>query len=174
MLLTKKVKVGWSGKNRQHFESLGYKWTKRDDKFIVPVNHLQDTSNYRVRVLCDFCGEVFETMYISYVTSAKGEDGYPHYDSCNNNTCTSMKKSAIAGREIMSVRHIPTLLAEWCVENDVRPERVLAGSNKICAWECSACTNIWYSTPYSRLRQGSKCQKCKRDTVAYDRRNLVI
>ena len=40
MLITKMAIVKWNGKNRKHYESLGYKFTKNGDSFEVPVEQL--------------------------------------------------------------------------------------------------------------------------------------
>lgn len=67
MLLTKTVKVKWFYKTREHYESLGYKFTKYYDEFEVPIEHLIKTANVDVLVNCDYCKQNYTTQYQNYI-----------------------------------------------------------------------------------------------------------
>ncbi len=67
MLLSKTVLMKWNIKNKQYYESLGYKFTRFKDEFEVPVEHLLPSSKAIVDVQCDFCGEtVVKKTYQTY------------------------------------------------------------------------------------------------------------
>lgn len=58
MLLSKVVKLKWNTKNRKHYESIGYIFTKYGDEFDVKVEDLTPSSKAVVEVECDFCHNV--------------------------------------------------------------------------------------------------------------------
>lgn len=60
-----KIEMVWCGKNRKHYESLGYVYTGLYDKFFVRAEELSIQSSRKVLVTCDYCGEEH------YVTYAK-------------------------------------------------------------------------------------------------------
>ena len=64
MLISKEVEVSWSYKSREHYERLGYVYTKQRDKFIVPIEHLHKGSGSLIEIQCDYCGKIF-TVQIS-------------------------------------------------------------------------------------------------------------
>jgi len=57
------VKVKWNGNTRKHYEALGYIFTKANDDFYVKACDLFDTSKTKVRAVCDYCGEEYESSY---------------------------------------------------------------------------------------------------------------
>lgn len=68
MLLTKEVKVKWNGRNKKHYESLGYVYTKMGDEFVVVVEHLPSRSHHtKVEVRCDYCGKIMLRSWLNYI-----------------------------------------------------------------------------------------------------------
>lgn len=59
------IEMVWCGKNRKHYESLGYVYTGLFDKFTIKAEELSNQSNRKVAVTCDYCGKVH------YITNAK-------------------------------------------------------------------------------------------------------
>lgn len=57
------VKIKWNSNNREHFENLGYIFTKRYDEFFVKACDLFDSSKLKVKAVCDYCGDEYETSY---------------------------------------------------------------------------------------------------------------
>lgn len=57
------VKMRWNNFSRKHYESLGYLFTKGGDWFDVRVQDLTKNSHTKVKVQCDFCGDVKERTY---------------------------------------------------------------------------------------------------------------
>lgn len=61
-----KVEVSWSPKNKAHYMSKGYEYTKRGDKFFVDISELPSNTSMRVSVPCDCCGNNFDAIYKCY------------------------------------------------------------------------------------------------------------
>ena len=57
------IKVKWNNNNREHFEGLGYTYTKRYDEFYARACDLLDSSEARITAVCDYCGSEYETSY---------------------------------------------------------------------------------------------------------------
>lgn len=69
MLLDNEVRMKWSYRNKEHFISKGYVFTKINDVFLVRVEDLTTGSPIRVRVKCDYCGEEYTCYYYAYCKS---------------------------------------------------------------------------------------------------------
>lgn len=67
MLLTKEVEVKWNSNNIKHYCNLEYKFTYKNDKFIVPIEHLPDRCRIRINFKCDYCYILFSRTYGDYV-----------------------------------------------------------------------------------------------------------
>ena len=61
-----KVKVKWMNCNIEWYTSKGYVYTKYLDDFFVDIKDLQKGSKSFVKVVCDYCGEIYECRYYSY------------------------------------------------------------------------------------------------------------
>ncbi|WEG18491.1 hypothetical protein PQ478_08415 [Alkalihalophilus pseudofirmus] len=61
-----KIKVKWGSKNKQHFLSLGYKFTKMFEEFEVDALHLTDQTKHVIDVYCDNCRVKFSTRNDTY------------------------------------------------------------------------------------------------------------
>ena len=77
----------WNSKNKKRYESLGYKYTKMKDLFMVDVKDLPDGSGSDVWVKCDYCGKVFNVRWYHRVKSMKNIQK----DCCDNKECTGKK-----------------------------------------------------------------------------------
>ena len=66
MLISKEVEVKWCYQTREHYENLGYIYTKQFDKFIVPIEHLHKGSTALVEVKCDYCERIFTRRYADH------------------------------------------------------------------------------------------------------------
>ncbi|MGD7047093.1 hypothetical protein FZC83_02420 [Rossellomorea marisflavi] len=81
------VEVKWNGNNKARFESLGYKFTKIGDPFLVNYNHLTRYSKLKIKLVCDYCNSLFKRTVTSWnSTKSKSEiSGIEHKDACK--TC---------------------------------------------------------------------------------------
>ena len=67
MIIDDKVLMTWNGRNKKHFESKGYIYTKQRDEFYVKVEDLQETSHVKIHVGCDICGKENHVAYRDYL-----------------------------------------------------------------------------------------------------------
>lgn len=102
MLLTKCVEMKWNSKNKAHYESRGYKYTKMKDSFFVDVNDLKNGSNIKVEVKCDFneqgCKKISNVEWYKYVAS-KDKDG------CIKDCCSNPKCVAVKSKESLMIKY---------------------------------------------------------------------
>lgn len=85
-----KILVKWNVKNRHWYENLGYKFTRINDCFAVPIRDLYQGSTNKVQVICDYCGKEYETSYNSIQNGRK----VISKDSCSK--CTGKKTSDVS------------------------------------------------------------------------------
>lgn len=84
MILTKNVDVKLGGRNREHFEKLGYEFV--NGKIInVPIEHLTKRSHADIHVKCDICEKEKHVRYTNYIDNISNKGFY----------CCSIKCSRI-------------------------------------------------------------------------------
>ena len=71
MILDTMVSIKWNGNNRKIYEPLGYQFTKNGDEFKVKLEDLSSGSHAKIKVQCDYCGEIFEATYYNLCRSSK-------------------------------------------------------------------------------------------------------
>ena len=84
------VQVRWNNSNRKWYESKGYIFTKRNDFFDVYAKDLTLRSNTRVKAICDYCGEEYDTCFVVLIDGRK----IIQKDCCRN--CTGKKTSEVS------------------------------------------------------------------------------
>ena len=118
-LIIEKIKIKWNSSNRKHFESLGYKWTKKGDEFEVWSNELSLNSKIKIHCNCDKCKTILSWAYKDYKKCVK-EDGKTYCQKCamklygienNRKSKINNRKSKINNRNI-------TTFYDWCIENN--------------------------------------------------------
>lgn len=60
------VQVRWNNSNREWYESKGYIFTKRNELFDVKAKDLSPRSKTKIRAICDYCGENYETCFFCF------------------------------------------------------------------------------------------------------------
>lgn len=86
------VEVRWNVKNRERYEKLGYPFTKFNDVFTIKAEDLNHTnSTVPIYVMCDYCGEVYQTTYWNYLKGIK----IINKSCCNNQDCKNKKSSEV-------------------------------------------------------------------------------
>jgi hypothetical protein len=86
MLITKEVKIKWTN-NRKIYEPKGYKFTKKNDIFIVKIEDLALNSRAQVEIKCDYCGKEFFKEYSVY--NIQKENSFLKKDCCGD--CKHLK-----------------------------------------------------------------------------------
>lgn len=71
------IEVKWNNRSKKHYESLGYKFTKTNDKFLVHAEDLTFGSHQLVKVQCDFCGKIITKKMHTY-----NVQHHPKYGDC--------------------------------------------------------------------------------------------
>lgn len=89
MLLTKEIITKWNPTTRKYYESLGHVYTKHNDDFIVPIEHLLVSSNVEIEITCDYCGEKATPKTFSIYNSLR-KKMYIKKDACSK--CLSIKR----------------------------------------------------------------------------------
>lgn len=65
----------WMPANWQHYIDLGYAYTKMRQPLTVKAEDLPKGSHMRVKVICDYCGDVFEKDYVNYLSEHQDMSG---------------------------------------------------------------------------------------------------
>ena len=107
MLLTENVKLKWNSKNYKHYTDLGYLYTGIGTEFTVSVNDLTNGSHAIVTCICDYCGEMYEIKWYSYVKNK--QKSIISKDCCCNPDCTTQKakESLLKKYGTCNIREIP-------------------------------------------------------------------
>lgn len=84
------VQVRWNNTNREWYESKGYAFTKRNAFFDVFAKDLSPRSNAKIKAICDYCGDEYDTCYVVLMDGRKTIQK----DCCRN--CTGKKTSDVS------------------------------------------------------------------------------
>ncbi len=79
----------WCSRNKNRFVKLGYNFTKMYDKFQVKVEDLMPGATNRVKVICDYCGQEYETPFNTYF------QGHKHIDKDSCKKCANKKSMEV-------------------------------------------------------------------------------
>ena len=141
-LITKTVKVKWGARNKNHFENLGYIYTKMGDEFEVKVEHLPKGSHVEVKCICNNCGCELTWVYYDYIKRVK-ENGNTYCRKCLNILYGEKKKIKTRLKNSKSFE-------QWCIENnkkhiidrwdyelnDCKPNEISYGTTKKYWFKC--------------------------------------
>ena len=171
-LITKKVKVRWHVNNRNHYEKLGYVFTKYGDEFFVDSSHLLKGSNIVIEYECDNCGKIFECTYMEYNRRKK---------EANKIFCVKCGKefyNAVRFKEPILLKTVS--FEEWCIKhhredilnrwdydkNHCTPKDVSHGSAKSFWFKCDKCSyhrselTILFTITCGDYNKPLKCIQC--------------
>jgi 5-methylcytosine-specific restriction endonuclease McrA len=106
VLLSKTVKIKWNSKNKKHYTDLGYEYTGMKTEFEAKIEDLTSGCQSLIEVICDYCGEKYETKYYVYLVCKKRE--VVHKDCCEKECCTTQKahESIVAKYGVDNVREL--------------------------------------------------------------------
>lgn len=141
-LITKTVKVKWHYLNREHYESLGYKFTKNLDEFEVKVEELPTTCKIVVDYICDGCGKIKHVSYGDYTKKIK-EDGKTYCKKCvnkhhNERIIKGLLKNSNSFYDWCIEHNRQDVLNRWDYElNDCTPFDISYGANKKYYFKCN-------------------------------------
>lgn len=157
LLKNQLIEVYWNPKTKIHYESLGYKFTKYNDKFDVRPNELPKGSNKTVKVVCDYCQNEFSTSYSHYCKSTQNN---------NNNKIACQKCTGIKVAErtlIQRQNFIYEKIIDFCKSYNyillTNKKDIKNNSTKIkyiCPYHGE------YETKVTSILQNKMCYKCSR------------
>lgn len=84
------VQVKWNNTNREWYKSKGYIYTKRNDIFDVYAKDLSPRSSARIKAICDYCGEGYDTHFVTLMDGRE----IIKKDCCSK--CTGKKASDVS------------------------------------------------------------------------------
>lgn len=157
----------WHSNNKAHFVNKGYNFTKMGDSFNVFVEDLFSSSRCKIKMQCDYCNNVYETTYATYVLGRKKSNK----DACKN--CAPLKATEInkerhkkikfkRAREICETKNY-TLLTK---------EEEYTSANMIIYYDCPK-HGVRKSFLDNFIR-GHGCFLCARESIVANLRNEII
>ena len=141
-LVSKIAKAKWGLKNKKHYESLGYIFTKYGDEFEVKVEDLTKGSCVKVWCICDNCGCDLMPTYKDYSKTVR-EDGKTYCRGCaiklygGENMRKTKLKNGKSFYNLCIERNRQDLLDRWDDElNGCSPKDVSYSTNKKMWFKC--------------------------------------
>lgn len=162
------VEVKWHPNNKEHFESLGYRFTSLKDKFEVKVDDLLPGQSILVKVKCDYCNKEKLSRYVKVINKNN------HY--CDTSCMFKYKQEKKILPPTYHLYNCDGCGKEISVEN-YRYERLLSGEYKglYCSKTCSNKYTALYHKKKSSISNEKitlTCKFCDKEfQVNYSRRN---
>ena len=142
----------WNGRNKKHYESLGYTYTGKDTKFTVKVSDLQRDSHCKVQVKCQCCGKVDIWSYARFTTEYTERNKVYWCKECReknrgwarkNNYDTIKEEFSNRGCTLLSLNYI--------------------GQYQILEYTCSCSPDIVRQITYKAFhRSNNACPECSK------------
>ena len=109
-LLTKLAIIDWHPRNKKHYESKGYIFTKWKDEFEVNVEDLQIGVKILVEIECDGCTKLKNIRWYDYLKCVHS-DGKCYCSKCG---------TKLFGQEKTKLKKLENSKSfkQWCLEND--------------------------------------------------------
>lgn len=84
MLVDEKVITKWNSRTKHYYENLGYVYTGMGTELKVYIEHLPQSSEAMIKIICDYCGKIFERRWNYYIKTHSVIDKDSCYDCCQN------------------------------------------------------------------------------------------
>lgn len=115
------IRTKWMKQNKEHYESLGYNFTKFNKFFFAKPEHLPSESHIKVKVVCDKCGKEKDMQWRDYLRYHSEEFGDLCMDCCQEkrkDTCIKKYGTDNPSKvEIFKEKRTSTMLERFGVEN---------------------------------------------------------
>ena len=130
----------WNSKNKKHFVSLGYEFTKIGDPFMVAPEDLSNGSEVKVHVKCDSCGKNLMVRWRIYKNITGKTHGKYLCSECGYGNPEHIKKVLLSKYGVPNVRSIPgvnekieeTCLGKYGCKNPFQSELIKEKMRKTC------------------------------------------
>lgn len=67
MLINEPIEMKWSNRNKKYYIEKGYNFTTYSDSFLVMPVDLTSNNSTKVKVMCDYCNEVYYPTFCNYL-----------------------------------------------------------------------------------------------------------
>lgn len=84
------VEVKWNNHSRKWYEDRGYRYTKRNEPFKIPIEDIYERATQKVRFVCDYCGKEYMAIYYNTIKSR----AIVQKDCCSS--CAGKKASEVS------------------------------------------------------------------------------
>lgn len=161
------IEVFWNPKTKDHYISLGYQFTKYNDKFNVTPNELPIGSNKKIKVICDYCNNEFYTSYSHYYKASKNNSKI----ACQKCSGIKVAESTLEKRQ----NYIYQKLVEFCKKNNyillTNKNEIKNNKTKI-KYVCSI--HGEYETKVTSILQNKICYKCSRQLALKSKNKTTL
>ena len=145
---------------RQHYEKLGYVFTKYREPFPVKPWDLPSTSGVKIHVECDNCGTLTTMTAQAYHARLDSNDGHYYCKKCGRKNYWNKQRNDGFAKQQMKIYY------DYCDTNHYVP---LSQIDDYEGWN----TQLEFKCPkhgtqtiiYSQIRQGTKCRQCGYETI---------
>ena len=158
-----KIILRWNNKNREWYESKGYTYTKWLDYFEVNAEDLMPHSAQKVKVICDYCGNEYETQYAVYTSGL---------EKCKKSACQfcAGKKISDTHKEFGADKYY-NKAKKFCDEKGYKLLTTREEYTSIQMPVKYICPKHGLqTTTFERLTQGHECMQCSYEHRADSRK----
>lgn len=161
------IKVFWNPKTKHHYESLGYKFTKFNDKFYVTPIELPIGSSKIVKVICDYCNNEFSTSYSHYYKSTKSNTKI----ACQKCTGIKVAENTLEERQ----NYMYQKLVDFCIEHNyilLTDKHDIKNNETKIKYICPI--HGEYETKVTSILQNKLCYKCSRQLALKNKNKTTL
>lgn len=153
---------------KQHYEKLGYVFTKYRDPFYVKPYDLPRTSGVKIHVKCDRCGEDSCMTAQAYHARLQSNDGYYYCRKCGKQNYWKTKMDNGLAKQQMARFY------DFCAANNYTPLSSIEDYKGVSS-------NLKYKCPkhgiqtiyYSQAVSGVRCRHCGYENIRQKNRTPI-
>jgi hypothetical protein len=170
--LEQEVEMTWTT-NRKFYEPLGYKYTKKNDKFLVKVKDLAVNSPKIVEVECDYCNEKYYIAYSLYNRHVR--ETKVNKNACSK--CANLKRfesnNMLYGSNSYNTNteKIEEIRSKFKQKNMIlKTETYPITLRTVLEYRCIYHSDFLQTMTYDNFKQGHGCKYCAIEQRANIRR----
>ncbi|MCD8376866.1 MAG: hypothetical protein LUD69_07970 [Oscillospiraceae bacterium] len=152
------VMVRWNNTNKEWYELMGYKYTKRYDPFYVKAKHLSLHSSAQIVVVCDYCGNEYKTQY-ALITNGRLLLNKDACSKCAPTKANELRWARMSRKKMGEARRI----CDECGYELISSEDDYAGATAAIQFRCPI--HGIQTMNLDNLLRGHRCRDCGYDSV---------
>lgn len=172
--------MNWNYSNRSYYESMGYRFTKKGDSFIVKIEHLSKGSKLEIEFVCDYCLGAKQTTTKSKVREYKNiikSRSIINKDCCS--ACKIIKSKEVEIHNLKINKQtlgdlFPEYLSEWSEKNDMTTYDYSPYSSKKVWWECNEKGHLYFEKIQKKTSMKRGCPYCSGRRISDENRLSMI